>query len=152
VSDEERDTAELTRRMADLGARDPRSWALSEIREGIAQQARYLVLRRLWSTGIDGWHEQGTLRRIPAAARLLAQGANPVDVGTVMRFAAYEAAFTALLVIEEGYDPDAPADAPGWTLQETDGQGNLTGRRVGALHEDLIETRPSRIDVADLGM
>jgi hypothetical protein len=40
--------AALTRRMAAPGATRPESWARSEISENFPQQARYLVLRRIW--------------------------------------------------------------------------------------------------------
>jgi hypothetical protein len=46
VDDDE--LAALTQRMADLGAGDPASWARSELRENLPQQARYLFLRRVW--------------------------------------------------------------------------------------------------------
>ncbi len=53
------------------------------------------------------------------------------------------------MIIDEGYDPDAPDDAPGWTLMETDSGDNATGRRVGGLHESLPEFDPNGIEAAD---
>ncbi len=44
--------AALTKRMDELGASDPEGWARSEIREDIPQQARYLVLRRIWNEAL----------------------------------------------------------------------------------------------------
>lgn len=149
MSASKRDAADLTRRMADLGAPDPEDWALSEIAEDIPQQARYLVLRNLWPDAIDGWSKDA-LRRVPAAARLLAQGVSAAQVTAVIRVAAYEAVFTVLSVIDEGCDPAAPPDAPGWALIETDSQGNATGRQVVGLHEDILMLDPSGTGGADL--
>ena len=70
---------DLTRRMAELGAPDPSAWASSEVRENIAQQARYLFLRVIWPDLIDPYHDEGIMRRIPAAARLLEAGASAED-------------------------------------------------------------------------
>jgi hypothetical protein len=142
---------ELTERMEQLGADDPAGWARSEIRENIAQQARYLVLRRLWPEVIDIWRDPAVLSRQSATARVLEQGANPSDLSRAMRLAAYEAVFTVLSILDEGYDPDAPEDAPGWRLMETGPLSDqLTGRDVGGLHEDVLTLDPSGLEGSDL--
>src|SRR6185437_2480602 len=64
----------LTRRMAELGAPEPDSWARSEITEGIPQQARYLLLRRIWANTLVPWRDPGMLRRNEALAQLLDRG------------------------------------------------------------------------------
>ena len=47
------------------------------------------------------------------------------------------------MVIDEGYDPDAPHDSPGWALIETSSDSEaITGRAVGSLHESLLEVDP----------
>ncbi|MGW5366638.1 hypothetical protein [Actinopolymorpha pittospori] len=134
--------AALTERMAALGADDPEGWARSEINENIPQQARYLVLRRVWED-IVAWREPEVLGRVPPAARLLAEGASPATVTTALMTAAYEAAFAVVSIVDEGCDPEAPDDAPGWALVEVDPGGRPTGRDVGGLHEDLLGTDPS---------
>lgn len=49
-----------------------------------------------------------------------------------------------LSVLDEGYDPQAPADAPGWQLMETGAASKqLTGRDVRGLHEDILSLDPS---------
>lgn len=141
----------LTQRMTQLGANDAAGWARSEVEENIAQQARYLVLRHLWARAIDSWQDPSVLRRVPATARLLEQGVNPADLSRAMRLAAYEAVFGVLSVIDEGSDLDAPGDAPGWCLMETESQSNgLTGRNLGGLHEDLLGIDPSGREGSDL--
>ena len=56
---------------------------------------------------------------------------------------AYETAFGVLDLIDTGYDPDAPFDGPGWSLMEVNADGELSGRRVGGLHEDFLSMDPS---------
>jgi len=64
---------------------------------------------------------------------------------------AYEAVFAVLSILDEGYDPDAADDAPGWRLMETESQSDqLTGRDVGGLHEDILTLDPSHREGADL--
>ena len=47
------------------------------------------------------------------------------------------------MVIDEGYDPDAPHDSPGWALSETSADSEtITGRAVGGLHESLLQVDP----------
>lgn len=141
----------LTARMQQLGADDPAGWASSEIGENIAQQARYLFLRRLWPQAIDIWRDPAVLSRQSAARCVLDQGADATDLSRAMRLAAYEAVFKVLSILDEGYDPDAPEDAPGWRLMETGPPPHqLTGRDVDGLHEDVLTLDPSGRDGSDL--
>jgi hypothetical protein len=143
--------AQLTERMGQLGADDPAAWARSEVTENIAQQARRLVLRRLWPRAIDGWRDIAVLQRLPVTARLLGQGADPADLSRALRLAAYEAVFTVLSIVDEGYDPGAPHDAPGWRLMETEpGSDQLTGRDIGGLHESILSLDPSGNEGSDI--
>jgi hypothetical protein len=71
--------AALTRRMAALGATRPESWARSEISENFPQQARYLVLRRIWEKALASWRDPRNLRKCPHLARLIDEGPIPVS-------------------------------------------------------------------------
>ncbi|MBO0819161.1 MAG: hypothetical protein J2P30_28830 [Actinobacteria bacterium] len=139
----------LTQRMAELGAPEPDSWASSEIREGIPQQARYLVLRRIWANTLMPWRDPGVLHRNEALARLLDRGADQELLAEALRGVVFDAVSGVIMVIDEGYDPDAPDGAPGWTLAETGSDGNATGRRVGGLHESLLDVDPNGVEAAD---
>lgn len=139
----------LTQRMAELGASEPGSWASSEIREGIPQQARFLVLRRIWANTLTPWRDPGALRRNESLAQLLDRGADQELLAEVLRGVIFDAVSDVIMIIDEGYDPDAPGNAPGWTLTETDSGGNATGRQVGGLHESLLEVDPNGIEAAD---
>ena len=140
----------LRDRLAALGAEDAESWARSEVSEGIPQQARFLILRHLWRDAIDAWAAPAALDRLPAARRLLEAGADRNDLVRVVRAAAYEAVFTAVWAIDEGHDPDAPDDCPGWRLMETQPDCHPTGRVVGGLHESFQSMDPSGHEGADL--
>jgi len=140
----------LRDRLAALGAEDAESWARSEVSEGIPQQVRFLILRRLWRDAVDAWAASDALDRLPGAQRLLDAGADRSDLVRVARAAAYQAVFTAVWAIDEGYDPEAPKDRPGWQLMETDPDGNPTGREVGGLQESFQSMDPSGQEGADL--
>jgi hypothetical protein len=144
---------DLTERMRHLGAPDPESWADSELRENIPQEARWLILRAVWPT-IDSFSREG-MRATPAAARLLDAGADPGDLSTAMRCAAMSGAFGAFVTIDGMTAVDAPRNAPGWLLMETrydpDADDYVpTGRTVGGLHESLSSADPSGREGSDL--
>jgi hypothetical protein len=144
---------DLTERMRQLGAPDHESWADSERRDDIPQEARWLILRALWST-IDVFAHEG-MRAAPAGARLLAAGADPGDLSRAMRYAAMSGVFGALVTIDEMTARDVPRNAPGWLLMETRydpdaGDYVPTGRTVGGLHESLNSADPSGREGSDL--
>jgi hypothetical protein len=138
-------------RFALLGAADAEEWALSEISENIPQLARFLALRRIWPDLIDAWAAPDALESSPAAARLLAHGADRQDLVRLSRLSAYETAFALLArLTAQGHDELAPGPAPGWRLMETAPQGELTGRTVASLHESLLSLDPSGREGQDL--
>jgi hypothetical protein len=139
----------LTQRMAELGAPEPESWASSELSEGIPQQARYLVLRRIWANTLMPWRDPGMLRRHEPVARLLDQGADQELLAEALRGVVFNAVSGVIMIIDEGYDPDAPDNAPGWILAETGSDGNVTGRQVIGLHESLLDVDPNGVEAAD---
>ena len=90
---DERELTELFRR---LGARDPASWARSQLREGIPQLARFLFLRQAWRHVVreDGpsWtaalranRAQVGERTIAALDRIAACGVPEDDLTAVVR-------------------------------------------------------------------
>ena len=135
--------AALNQRMAELGAANPAAWAGSKVREGIPERARYLALRRIWATALSPWRDRGTLRRYPSLARLLDRGVDPDLLAAAIRHVVFNVVGDVIMVIDEGYDPDAPHDSPGWALIETSSDSEaITGRAVGSLHESLLEVDP----------
>src|ERR671916_792874 len=110
-------------RMEELGAEEPEAWAESEITEDIAQMARFLILRRLWSD-LDAWRngpstwverEIAEAEKKPegsfseagrALKRMVDAGVALEDIGNVAQMVAYEATFNALNLIDGCGDPD----------------------------------------------
>ncbi|MGW0192020.1 hypothetical protein [Nonomuraea sp. NPDC003201] len=134
-----------------LGAGDPEGSAISEITENIPQLARFLALRSIWPELIDAWASPGSLETNPAANRLLSSGANRDDLAQLARASAYEAVFGLLYrLTANGQDDEAPENSPGWRLMETTAAGDLTGRAVQSLHEDLLSMDPSGREGQDL--
>jgi hypothetical protein len=161
---ERRKALELLDKFNALGAKDAEIWVRSEISEDIAQLARYLVLRSIWPDHIESWarnsgtwigHAVKAVDSQPdddfaeagrALGRALAAGVTMADLGAIARMIAYETAFGVLNHIDEGHDPAAGVDAPGWRLVETDADGAATGRLVVGLHEDILSMAPPRRD------
>jgi len=139
VDSDEDALAALTQGMAELRAPEPGSWASSEIMEKIPQQARYLVLRRIWADALMPWRDPGMLRRNQTLAQLLDRGTDEELLAKALREVVFNAVSGVIMIIDEGYDPDAPGNAPGWTLAETGSGGEVTGRQVSGLHESLLE-------------
>jgi hypothetical protein len=143
---------DLVQRMRELGADDPESWARSELSEDIPQEARWLLIRQLWTRCIDQWTPE-SMGTIPAAQRAVDAGADPQDIAQSMRAAAYAAVHSTLYAID-GPDIDAPPDAPSWALMEIrlgDNDEEIqTGRHVGGLHESILSADPSGREGADL--
>lgn len=151
---------ELLDRFNALGAGDAELRVRSEIAEDIAQFARYLVLRSLWPDHIEPWArnagtwvgnvvkaagsqpDDGFAEAGRALGRVLAAGVSMTDLGAIARMIAYETAFGVLNHIDEGHDPAAGDDAPGWRLVETDADGAATGRPIIGLHEDILSMAP----------
>jgi hypothetical protein len=151
TEDERAKTLALRDRFAAAGADEPHLWARSEISEGIPQMARFLLLRSLWSEAINQWQQPSSIERMPAAHRLLQAGADRADITMVARAAAFETVLSVISLLDEGRPPGLDdAALPGWCLQETDNDDNPTGRRVGGLHESVLETDPSGHEAEDL--
>jgi hypothetical protein len=149
VNSDENALTALTQRMAELGAPEPGGWASSEIREGIPQQARYLILRRIWANALMPWRDPGMLRRNEALAQLLDRGADPDLLAEALRGVVFDAVTEIIMIIDAGGDLKAPDNAPGWTLAETDSDRTPTGREIGGLHESLLSADPDGAEAAD---
>jgi hypothetical protein len=151
-------TLKLVERLRALGCDDPELWTRSEMSENIAQFTRLLFLRTVWEEDIDYWMNDPDDRvaaRIrdksaigifaksaSAVSRMKAAGVTSEDICTFARYVAYATAFNVINRVDEENGHDASTDAPGWRLMETDSKGELTGRNVGGLHENLLSLNP----------
>jgi hypothetical protein len=160
---EARERAErLIGRLRELGAPHPESWARRELREGLPQISRLLLLRQLRDETIDTWREsllwidnlsEDARREAPglfgdaarAVSEMLAAGIDRESIGALARFVAYESVFSVIHSVDEEFDTEHEDPLPGWALVELDSLGHLTNRRLNRLHDDL----PSVAGISD---
>ena len=160
AGDQER-AEKLLSKLSALNAPRPEEWVHSEISEDIPQFARFLVLRKIWPDLIDSWSRapdswignliekaggdpSGSFADAGFALKRMVQSGVPAeDIASVARMAAYETAFGILETIDAGCDFGAPFEGPDWTLMEVSPNGELTGRQIGGLHEDILSMDPA---------
>ena len=76
-----------------------------------------------------------------AAERLTTMGTEAIDLHRIAKAAAYYAVMGVIGTIDDG-DWDDSYKGPGWTLMETDSEGEITGRSINGLHESLTHIFP----------
>jgi hypothetical protein len=136
--------AELTELFRKLGAAGPEAWAHSQI-NGILQLPRYLFLREAWRRVVTpndrGWI--GEMRTSkdpneaggefgPAIERLLAAGARPDDLTTIVRIMQWRLLFDICVLLDDPGIEDEIEDL-WWALFLVDENGKPT-ESVNALH------------------
>lgn len=144
----------LIEQLRELGAPHPESWARREMREGLPQISRLLLLTQLRDETIDTWRDAllwidnlaGDARKeapglfgdaARAVAHMRSDGIDREDIGALARFVAYEAVFSVIHAIDEEFASENQDQLPGWALVELDALGHLTNRRLNRLHNDL---------------
>ena len=152
------DLAELMALFERLGARDPASWARSQIEEGYPQLQRFLFLRQAWShivTESDiGWmqHEVKRAERKPgepcagvgaALRRCLDQGVSAQDLNDIVRGKQAELLFNLCYLLNDPSFVEKELGDLEWGLFAVDGGGNPMPPRIGFLHESVLETDPT---------
>ena len=126
----------LATQLVSAGATDAFGWAYSEVCEGIAQTARFLVLRDLCACArdvdgvLDGC-ETDDARGVFDA--LLEAGTDRHHLERLVLAVAKSTVWHCVTTLDEG--GFGAANAVGWALAETDAEGTLTGRLVHGLHE-----------------
>lgn len=147
---------ELTAVFAELGARDPGSWAESQINEGINQLGRFLFLKGAWDLVVDdadtSWIDR-TVERTPlsgdgpydgighALRQLLTAGADMDDINQVVRGKQAELLFGLCYLLA---DPSSVAGNvhQQWALFEID-ENDRPIRLIDMLHESVLDTDPT---------
>jgi hypothetical protein len=131
---------EFANELALKGAKEPLSWALSEVEENIAQRARYYALREfhLSAEDIEGSLDSSSdFCENPRA--VFKEICNAIGEESARRFlSAYGKGMLSIclgIIDEGGFDNESV----GWSLIEEDSDGNATGRIVSGLHEDWID-------------
>ncbi len=150
------DVAALAQLFESLGARDPESWARSQVEEGIPQLARFLFLRQAWRRVVaeeSSWvHSDITAaQREPDAPfagaglaldRLRRLGATDADLTELVRAKQAELLFSLCYLLDDPSLEEAAVADVAWALVQIDAEGNVIGG-ISALHESVLETDPT---------
>lgn len=128
-----------------------------EIAEDVPMLAASALYALCWEH-IDAHGRPEALSNLPVAQRLASAGAPADELKLLARAVAYEATFNLLYLLDEG--PNFALrdithrwdlEFPGWTLVETDADGEPTGRVLsGVIHEGLQTADPSGREALDL--
>ena len=149
--DEERRLTEL---FAKLGARNPGTWARSQVEEGTPQLARFLFLRQAWRLLVDkhdrSWiaicHESGSSGGPgavvgPALDRLVALGVNEADLTTVVRAMQWKILSGLCYLLDDPGDVEEEVRDIAWHLFQVN-EDDEPIATIGGLHESVLETEP----------
>jgi hypothetical protein len=147
----------LTELMRKLGARDPESWARSEVEEGIPQLARFLFLRQAWRSVVSEVDLSWIDRQISyaeakpnepyagagrALSSLRARGATDEELTDLVRSMQAEVLFHLCYLLEDPGEVEPDVEHVAWALVEVDEEGNARGA-ISGLHESVLETDPT---------
>ena len=148
----------LTEQFARLGARDPSSWAKSQLSDGIEQLHRFLFLRQAWRQILPDGDTQWVPRAVQRAkakptepyagvglalARCLEKGVDPRDLSDIVRGTQAEALFSFCYLLEDPGFEEPELEDVGWCLVVTDENLEPTDRPINGLHESVLGTDPS---------
>jgi hypothetical protein len=145
----------LTELFSKLGADEPESWAHSQITEGIPQLPRYLFLRQAWRNVVSP-DDQSWMSKMrpsdplepggeigPAIDRILAAGARPEDLTTVVRIMQwYMLSRLCVLLDDPGGDVESEVADIWWQLYLIDENDNPVVP-ISGLIESVLETDPT---------
>jgi hypothetical protein len=155
---EKEQIAQLTKLFQKFGAKNPESWARSEIMENIPQLARFLFLRAAWENVVPEddtkWidEEIENSERRPnnpcagigkALQKILGLGANREDIVDIVRGMQYQTLFGLCYLIDTMNEDIPEIGEFGWVLHEIDNNGRLTGRIVQGMYESALSMDPT---------
>ncbi|SHF81564.1 hypothetical protein SAMN02787100_2670 [Chryseobacterium sp. OV279] len=132
----------LVMRLRNAGAKNPSSWASSEVTEGIPQFARFLILKSLFdiakstydnitmASDFDDEVEEkyDAIKDIVGEEKLLSF-LTSYSKGII---------YNVVGLLDEG-NQEADRDKISWTLMKTDENFQSTGQVIQGLHEDFLE-------------
>lgn len=124
------------------GAKNPVSWAYSEVTEGISQIGRYLMLKNLFAVIKDpncvivdaAEYDPDIQSKINVVTEVLGE-----EFLNKMLYAYGKAIISGVISILDEGNYCIDNDCVNWCLSETDAHGKLTGRLIQGLHEDFYD-------------
>lgn len=151
------DFDDLTRLFRKLGAKDPESWAKSQVDEGINQLGRFLFLREAWKRVISesdhSWMDAEIARaennpREPttgvglALKTLFSNGCDRQDISDLVRGMQYELLFSLCYLLDDPGQLEEEVQDVYWGLFQVNDEGKILSQ-ISGLHESLLETDPT---------
>jgi hypothetical protein len=148
---------ELTAIFQKLGARDPESWARSQILEGINQLARFLFLRQAWGLIVNdddaSWiqsqikHAEANPQEPYAGVGLALKtlrslGAGDHEITDIVRGMQAALLFHMCYLLGEGGDLESKVLGVEWGLFQIDSNGRPL-ESISALHESVLGMDPT---------
>jgi len=132
----------LVLRLRKAGAKNPSSWASSEVMEGIPQFTRFLILKSLFDIA------KSTDDNIAMAADFddeVEEKYNAIrDIVGEEKLLSFLTSYSKGIIynvvglLDEG-NQEADRDKISWTLMKTDENFEPTGQVIQGLHEDFLE-------------
>ncbi len=145
---------ELSELFRKLGARNPESWAGSQLRENIPQLARFLFLRQAWRLVIGDndieWISE--MRQIdtkkpggdigPAITRLLDGSGDETDLTRIVRIMQWKLLFGLCQLLDDPGDIEREVRDIAWRLFQVD-ENERPIAIIAGLAESVLETDPT---------
>jgi len=150
--EELRSLTEVFRR---AGARDPESWAHSQLAEGIPQLAIFSFAKTLWNGIVPEDDDSWIDREIdwaakyttvpcaqigPALREMLGKGVTRAAITDLVRVMQYETLYHACSILDGSREEDVPITQ--WKLHQVDEEGKPVAI-IGGLHEVLLSMDPT---------
>jgi hypothetical protein len=142
---------DITDRLRRAGADEPQLWARSEVRENIAQSARFAFLRAVWQN-LEQWRDaefvDAYIDRVSTSDQQT--GGDRDQARRLAAHVAFQATLDVIMAIDDQEDISSDVELPGWLLMEVGLDEQFTGREVGGLHESLLQVDPLGIEAEDI--
>jgi hypothetical protein len=144
---------ELTLLFKKYGARQPESWARSQLNEGIPQLQRFLFLRQAWKDVIREGDTEWIRLYVQSAqrddvgnalAKCLEKGVPAEDLASLVRAVQVLSLFGVCHLLDDPIFDEEELQDFSWGLFEVDEDGNPTSTRINGLHESVFETDPAQ--------
>lgn len=155
ANDNINDLKNLTEVFRQAGAKDPESWASSQIEEGINQLGRFSFLKTITSEWLkeddiewvdnqiehDFSQPGDPFSQLPKALKeMVDKNVNRETILSLIRVIQYNTLFHVCSAIDRSFEADTPIKS--WALFEVDEDENPKETIVG-LHESLLDFDPS---------
>lgn len=133
---------ELALRLEEAGAINPLNWAFSEVKEGIPQFARFLVLKNLFNIiespkeniSLAGDFDEEIETKYLNIEKLIGEEKLSDFLNTFSK----AIISNVISLLDEG-NLTSEKDKISWALVKTDEDDNLTEQIISGLHEDFID-------------